>query len=138
MYLNIHVELREKRTRRSHIIAIQRRFNQIFMANQLSNTIPNSMDTQARQAYKRKVEAQIEKINARIDEFKAKADQAEADAKIKYNTLLEDLIAKRDATQSKLEELQNASESAWGELQKGAENAWQELDSAFQKAAQQF
>lgn len=113
-----------------------RRFKPYFMANQLNKTLEQNAENQKR--YKEKVKAQIDKIDARIDEFRAKVDQAEADGKLKYQNMLEELTAKRDAAQQKFDELQNASESAWDDLQKGFESAWQELDQSFQKAVNNF
>ncbi|NEP59077.1 MAG: hypothetical protein F6K31_18980 [Symploca sp. SIO2G7] len=94
--------------------------------------------TDSKQAYQEKVNAQLEKMNAQIDELKAKGKQAQADASVEYYSQLEQLYAKRDAAQLKLEEIQKAGEEAWAELQAGFEQAWNELCSAFEKAAAKF
>jgi len=94
--------------------------------------------TDTKQAYQKKVQAQLEKMNAQIDELKAKGKQAKADASVEYHSQLEQLYTKRDAAQLKLEEIQKAGEEAWSELQGGFEQAWNELSSAFEKAAAKF
>jgi chromosome segregation ATPase len=91
-----------------------------------------------RHEYQQKVNAELEKINARIDHYQAKAREAKADAAIHYHDALEQLIAKRDAAQSKLDELQQASGEAWEDMQQGFKNAWNELSVAFQNATSTF
>jgi uncharacterized protein YlxW (UPF0749 family) len=113
-----------------------RRLKSKFMTNQ-PNILTDS-NTDQRKQYKERVKAEIDKLDARIDEFRAKVDQLEADGKLKYNNILEEMTAKRDAAQQKFESLQEAGESAWGDLQKGFENAWEDLDQSFQKALKNF
>lgn len=92
----------------------------------------------SKEVYQEKVKAQLEKMNAQIDELKAKGKQAQADASIEYYNQLEQVSAKRDAAQHKLEEMQQSGEEAWSELRIGFEQAWHELNSAFEKAAAKF
>ncbi len=94
--------------------------------------------TETRQAYEKKVRAQFDKLNAQIAEIKAKGDQAKADASVAFNSRLEELYAKRDAAQLKLEELHRASEDAWQEVQQGLDTAWSELQSAFDAAVKRL
>ncbi|NEQ32883.1 MAG: hypothetical protein F6K04_18095 [Leptolyngbya sp. SIO4C5] len=89
---------------------------------------------EARQAYQNKVKAELDKINAQIAEYRAKADKARAETAVEYNSQAEELLAKRDAAQVKLEELQQASEAAWEDVQRGFEQAWTDLGTAFQSA----
>ena len=97
-----------------------------------------SSQLETKQAYQAKVKAQLDKLNAQIDELKAKAAQAKADVSIEYNSQMEELFAKRDAAQVKLEEIQQAGADAWVELQVGFEKAWGDLQSAFEKARAKF
>ena len=71
-----------------------------------------SSSSESKQAYQAKVKAQLDKLNAQIDELKAKAAQAKADASIEYNSQMEQLYARRDAAQSKLEKIQQAGADA--------------------------
>lgn len=65
-----------------------------------------------KQAYQEKAKAQLDKLNAQIDQLKARSEQAKADVKIQYQDKLAELYAKRDAAQSKFQELQQSSEAA--------------------------
>lgn len=94
--------------------------------------------TATRDAYQAKVQAELTKMNARIDEYRAKAEQAKADVEANYYSQIEELLSKRDAAQSKLEELQQSSEAAWQDLQKGFESAWNEFSHAMERASQRF
>jgi uncharacterized coiled-coil DUF342 family protein len=73
-----------------------------------------------------------------IDELKAKGEQVKADAAIEYHSKMEELYAKRDAAQAKLQELQQASGEAWSEIQQGFEKAWNELNTAWENAVAKF
>ncbi len=77
-------------------------------------------------------------MNAQIDELKVKGEQAKADAKIQYQDKLAELYKKRDAAQTKFQELQQSSEAAWKEMQQGFEKAWTELNSAWKSATNKF
>ncbi|ACK66773.1 conserved hypothetical protein [Rippkaea orientalis PCC 8801] len=106
-----------------------------MMSTQTSMTSQiKQKSVEQKQAYEAKVKAQFEQLNAQIDELKAKAKQAKAEAAVKYESALEELYARRDATQLKLEELQQAGEDAWMELQSGFEKAWNELAQSFDNA----
>lgn len=94
--------------------------------------------TPQRQEYQAKVKAELDKFNAQVEEMKAKAAQAQADAKADYHSRMEEVYAKRDAAQNKLQELQNTSAEAWEDVQKGFENAWNDLTDAFERASQNF
>ncbi len=84
--------------------------------------------------YEERVRAELDKLNAQINELKAKSEQAEADARIQYNNLIEDLQTKQAAAENKLKELQAAGENAWGDIQDGFESAWKDLQTAFDQA----
>lgn len=92
--------------------------------------------TEARQEYQQKVRAELDKLNAQIDEYKAKVNQMQADTAASYHERMEELYAKRDAAQAKLQELQQAGETAWSDIQEGFEKAWNDLTEAFDNASQ--
>lgn len=113
-----------------------RAFNKAASPNfkTLQGEIAMATSMEARQAYQNKVKAELDKINAQIAEYRAKADKARAETAVEYNSQAEELLAKRDAAQVKLEELQQASEAAWEDVQRGFEQAWTDLGTAFQSA----
>jgi len=88
-------------------------------------------------AYKKKLEAEIELAQVKLAQLKAHAKNAAADARIKYEQILDNLEQKLDATKTKLRELGSSSEEAWGSLKTGVETAWGDfrtgLDSAMAK-----
>ncbi len=108
------------------------------MATDISDRMPKVPTVAEREAYEKKVKAELDRINARLAEFRAKADQAKAEAQISYHDTMEQLTAKRDALQHKWEELSRSSESAWQDVQKGLESAWNELTKSFESAAKHF
>ena len=75
------------------------------------------MDT--KQAYKDKLEAQLEEWRAKIAQLKAQAD-------------------KKEAVEHKMKELANASGEAWRELKSGVEKAVDDLKVSLEKASSKF
>ncbi len=90
--------------------------------------------TDKRKAHEEKLAAQLREWNAQITLLKAKAETAKANAKVEYYTTLEVLQHKRDAAQTKLQELHEAGDEAWEEVKIGAEKAWAEIKTSFQAA----
>ena len=91
-----------------------------------------------KEAYRKKLEAQMREWSAKIDLLKARADQAEAEAKIEYRNRIEDLRKKRAVLQEKLNELKKASDAAWKDIKVGTERAATDLRDALQSAFSKF
>ena len=91
-----------------------------------------------KEAYRKKLEAQMREWSAKIDLLKARADQAEAEAKIEYRNRIEDLRKKRAVLQEKLNELKKASDAAWKDIKAGTEKAAADLRDALQSALTKF
>lgn len=91
-----------------------------------------------KQAYEKKLRAQLDEWNSEIDRLKAKAESAEADAQLEYYKHIEELRTRQEAARTKLEELENASEDAWEDLKAGVESAWDDLGQAIRSAATRF
>jgi chromosome segregation ATPase len=91
-----------------------------------------------KQAYEKKLEAQIDEWNADIDKLKAKAKKASADAEANYEKEIDKLESRRDDMNEKLEELKSASEDAWEDVKGGAESAWKSMSDAVSSAASRF
>lgn len=87
-----------------------------------------------RDAYRKKVEAQLREWDAKMDQLQAKMDKAEADAQIEYQSRLQDLRTKQAAAQQKLAELSAAGADAWKELQDGVDRATSELKKSMESA----
>lgn len=67
-------------------------------------------------AYKQKIEAEVELAQAKLAELRAEAKSSAADTRIKYEKQIEDLEHKVDTAKAKLKELGEASEDAWEHL----------------------
>ena len=83
-----------------------------------------------KEAYKQKIEAEVELAQAKLAELRAESKSASADARIEYDKQIGKLEQKVDATKEKLKELGEASEDAWEHLKEGVENSWDKLSSA--------
>jgi division protein CdvB (Snf7/Vps24/ESCRT-III family) len=80
-----------------------------------------------------KFETQLKQWGAKLDEFVAKADRAGTTARIDNRKRIDDLRAKCQAAQSRLDEVRTASGEKWETLKTGVERAWGELEIAFRK-----
>ncbi|MCF8114716.1 MAG: coiled coil domain-containing protein [Desulfotignum sp.] len=91
-----------------------------------------------KEAYEKKLEAQLKEWKTDIDKMKAKADKADAEAKLEYYKQIEDLRSKQEAVQKKLTELKAAGESAWEDLKSGIDLAWTSLGESIKSARSRF
>ena len=91
-----------------------------------------------RDAYVEKCKAQLDQLNAKVDLLQANAKEAGADARIKYEQELDQIREKREATRSKLDELQSASEDAWQDVKAGFERSWNAFSESVKRAVQRF
>jgi peptidoglycan hydrolase CwlO-like protein len=80
-----------------------------------------------------KLETQLKQWGAKLDELVAKADRAGTTARIDNRKRIDDLKAKVQAAQSKLDEVKTAGREKWETLKTGVESAWAELELAFKK-----
>lgn len=91
-----------------------------------------------RDAYKAKIEAELELAQAKLAGLKAKAKSSTADVHIKYEKEVEHLEEKLQAIKAKLKALGEASEDAWEKLKDDVEGAWGALSDAVRDAAAKF
>jgi len=87
-----------------------------------------------KEAYKQKVEAEVELAQAKLAELRAVAKGCAADTRIKFNQQIEELEQKVDTTKTKLKALADVGEDAWEQLKDGVDNAWSSLSSAVKDA----
>jgi len=78
-------------------------------------------------AYKQKIEAQLELVQANLEVLKAKAKNATADVRISYSEEIESLENNYSKVKSKLSELGQISEGAWEHLKDDIENSWDSI-----------
>ena len=91
-----------------------------------------------KEAYKQKIEAEVELAQAKLAELKAQAKSSAADASIKYAKQIEELEQGVDTTKAKLKELDNAGEDTWERVKGGVESTWGKLSAAVRDTAAKF
>jgi uncharacterized coiled-coil DUF342 family protein len=91
-----------------------------------------------KEAYEKKVAAQLDEWKSEIDKMKAKADKADAEAKLEYYKQIDGLRSKQKAAQEKLTELKNAGHEAWEDLKSGVDLAKDSVGEALKSAASRF
>lgn len=89
-------------------------------------------------AYEKKLRAQLDEWTAEIARLKAKSDQAEANAQLEFYKQVDELRLRKLKVEERLKDLQRASDDAWEELKGGIDDACKDLESAFRKAAARF
>ncbi|WP_415396163.1 hypothetical protein [Sulfurimonas sp. CS5] len=83
-------------------------------------------------AYKQKIESELELVQGELEVLKSKAKNATADMQISYNKEIETIEKNYSIVQSKLRELSGVGEGAWEHLKTDIENSWDSL-SAYAK-----
>jgi mevalonate kinase len=94
------------------------------------------MDT--KEAFKQKIEAEVELAQAKLAELKAQAKSSAADARIKYAEHADELEKNVEAMKIKLKELSEASDDRWERLKAGVEGAWSSLSSSVRDTVGKF
>lgn len=88
-----------------------------------------------KEAYKQKIEAELELAQAQLAEFKARMKNSTADARIKYAKQVDKVEQGVDATKDKLKELGEAGDDTWERFKDGVESAWGALSAAVRDTA---
>ena len=91
-----------------------------------------------REAYERKLEAQMKEWKAEISKLQAKAEQAKAESRLQYLNQVESLKEKQRAAQDRLDALKKASEASWEDVKSSVEKAWNELGDAVKTIRDNF
>lgn len=89
-------------------------------------------------AYKQKIEAELEVVQAKLAEYKAEAKSSAADVRIEYTKHVDDLEKMADTINAKLKELEVSGEDTWEALKEGLESAWNTFTTAVHETAAKF
>ena len=81
------------------------------------------------------MQAELERWGAMLDEMKARGARARTETDRDYHNRLDDLEAKHEAAQAKLDELKAAGSARWETFRSDIESAWGEMEAAFRKLA---
>lgn len=88
-----------------------------------------------KEAYKQKIEAELELAQAKLAELTAQAKISTADVRIAYAKQIDELEQGIDTTKAKLKELGEAGDEAWEQLKEGVESGWSTIRAAVHGAA---
>ncbi len=91
-----------------------------------------------KEAYKQKMEAEVEVAQAKLAELKAHAKSLAADAHIKYAKQADNLEHGVESIKAKLKELDEAGEDNWERFKDGLESAWGKVVSAVNDTVAKF
>ncbi|MFO7685937.1 MAG: hypothetical protein R6V60_07580 [Desulfobacterales bacterium] len=91
-----------------------------------------------KEAYKQKMEAELELAQAKLAEFKAQAKSAAADTQIRQARQVDELEEKVGDTKARLHELAEASDDVWEKFKDGVESSWGSLSAAIRNTAAKF
>ncbi len=89
-------------------------------------------------AYRDKMNAQLDEWGAEIDKMKARADKTAADERIDHYREIEGWEKSRDDARTKLSDLDTKAEDAWEDVKNGVENSWNDLKHGFNKLTNRF
>lgn len=91
-----------------------------------------------KEAYKQKMEAELEIAQAKLAEFKAQVKSSAADVGIENAKQVEEFEKSVDATKVKLKELSAADDDTWEQIKDGVESAWGKLSAAIRNTAEKL
>jgi hypothetical protein len=94
------------------------------------------MNTQ--EHYKEKVSAQLDELEAEIDKLKASSSKDKAELKIKFDSYIDELDAKRKDVGEKLASIKDSGDKAMDDVQRGLKEAWDRLEIAQRAAKARF
>ena len=93
---------------------------------------------ETKEAYKKKLEAQLNEWSAQINLLSAKAKNKGADVNLQLAKTLEDLQAKQSAVTKKIKELDDAGSEAWVTVSVTAEKVLNDLKKGVGEALSKF
>ena len=85
-----------------------------------------------KEAYKQKIEAEVELAQAKLAELKAQAKNSAADANIEYAKQIEELEKGVEATKARLKE---SDDGNWEQFKDGVESVWGKVSAAVRDTA---
>ena len=100
--------------------------------------LPRGIAMHLREAYRQKMEAELDLAKAKLAEFKAQAENSAADARIKHAEQFDKLEQEVDALKDKMKELGASNEDSWELVKGGLESSWDALSTTIQRVAAKF
>ncbi|MDP2360048.1 MAG: hypothetical protein Q8O14_04750 [bacterium] len=91
-----------------------------------------------KEAYRQKMEAELEWAKAKLAEAKDESRSLAADARVTYATQIAAAEQKLEQIRSKLLDLDVAGDDAWGQVKEGLDQAWTGLSAAIRNVVASF
>ncbi|MCF6156192.1 MAG: hypothetical protein E3K36_13330 [Candidatus Brocadia sp.] len=91
-----------------------------------------------KEKYQNDAESTLNNLNDKIKDLQSKAEQAGADAKAKYNEIIEGLRKKQEEAQNKLNDLKSKSAETWEDAKSGMDAALENLKNSYNDAVSHF
>jgi len=88
----------------------------------------------AQEAYKQKIETELELAQAKLAKFKAQPRSLTAEDRIQHIRRIEELEQRVVAARAKWQELDRADEDAWHQMKGNAESTWKALQDEIEEA----
>lgn len=82
-----------------------------------------------------RMEADLRSWGARLHKLRLQGHTAGSQPSVDYHKRLDDMEAKCDAAETKLDELKAAGSTKWETLRGGIETAWGEVEAGFRRLA---
>lgn len=98
----------------------------------------NASSGAARRVDLEKFEAQLAEWTASIAQYRACARRAEAEARMEYEKITEELQRQRNEAGAQVLRLKASPDAHWDELKSDLDRSWKGIRIAFQKAATRF
>ncbi len=90
-----------------------------------------------KEAYRQKIEAELDLAQAKLAELKAQAKNSAADANIKYAEQVEELERGVDATKARLNETRDGDDK-WERFKEGVGSVWGTVSDTFRDTTAKF
>ena len=91
-----------------------------------------------KEAYKQKLEAELELANAQLEQLQAKSKISSAEAAMEFTKEINDLEKNAHDAKTKLKEMEDADDTTWENIKDGADHAWNSLKTSVSNAAAKF
>ena len=91
------------------------------------------MGHETKDAYVKRIKAQLDDLEAKIAVIKEQTDGFESTERARFTRLLNEVNAKLNKVESRLIDLQADSKDLWHDLRAEVENAMDELENAIEK-----
>jgi hypothetical protein len=79
------------------------------------------------------MEGELKRWAAKLGELRSRGHTVGGELNLDYHQRLDEMEAKYDAAETKLDELKTAGSARWETFRSGIESAWGELEDAFRK-----